>query len=902
MDTPNTAAAAGNEAQSVDPELSTESTAAPAAETTADPIAVIAELIAEGDADPLAAAATEPVSKPDDEPVNEPVTEPVDDPSPVAPVTEPPAAASAPAPIAAAPAPTAPVEETPDDGFATLGLSAEVARAVAELGYETATAVQLRCIPPLLAGRDVMGQAQTGTGKTAAFALPLLSRLDPQAKPPQVLVLTPTRELALQVAEAFQRYAHHIPGFHVAPIYGGQSYGLQVRQLQRAPEVIVGTPGRVMDHLRRGTLSLVALKALVLDEADEMLNMGFAEDIDWIFEQTPPERQVALFSATMPPGIMKVAREHLNDPVEIRIESATATVDTIEQQHVVVTRFHKADVLTRILELETFDGMLIFVRTKGGTTELVDKLRSQGFAAEALNGDMNQEMRERTVDRLKGGQLDILVATDVAARGLDVERISHVVNFDIPTDPSAYVHRIGRTGRAGRAGKAILLVEPRERGLLRSIERTIRRPIPEMPAPSAEQLSASRIDRFTTQLRETLAEQDLDFFYRLIARVAKEQELELMDIAAAASYLIQRERPLDVKEPPREARRDTRDGPYERPRRPPYGRDERPAGRGDDRGPRPPRGDRDAAPRFDNRAERPAPSFNRDRPPQRDDRPFGGERDRQPTQVPYQGVRARTDERPAYQREREAQGGERPRFDRDRERGPARDDRPFRPDRDARPAYRDQGQPPFRDQGQPPFRERDGNRDGNRDDGRDDNRGNRDPRFERPAGPPRDGYRDASRPEFRPDSRPPRDREERAPRDRGVDLVQHRIEVGHRDGVTPREIVGAIANESGLEGRYIGHIDIQDDHAVVDLPAGMPREIFAHLQRVFVCGKELQISVMEGGAPRPARPPRDDRDGAPRPPRPRDDSRGPAPRRFGADDRGPRAPRPEGGFRKKPRD
>ena len=306
MDTPNTAAAAGNEAQSVDPELSTESIAAPVAETTTDPIAVIAELIAEGDADPVAAAATEP----DDEPVNEPVTEPVDDPPPVAPVTEPPAAASAPVPIAAAPAPAAaPAETTPDDGFATLGLSAEVARAVAELGYETATAVQLRCIPPLLAGRDVMGQAQTGTGKTAAFALPLLSRLDPDAAPPQVLVLTPTRELALQVAEAFQRYAHHIPGFHVAPIYGGQSYGLQVRQLQRAPEVIVGTPGRVMDHLRRGTLSLVALKALVLDEADEMLNMGFAEDIDWIFEQTPPDRQVALFSATMPPG--KIGRAHV---------------------------------------------------------------------------------------------------------------------------------------------------------------------------------------------------------------------------------------------------------------------------------------------------------------------------------------------------------------------------------------------------------------------------------------------------------------------------------------------------------------------------------------------------------------------------------------------------------------
>nr|WP_295413028.1 DbpA RNA binding domain-containing protein [uncultured Thiodictyon sp.] len=351
-----------------------------------------------------------------------------------------------------------------------------------------------------------------------------------------------------------------------------------------------------------------------------------------------------------------------------------------------------------------------------------------------------------------------------------------------------------------------------------------------------------------------------------------------------------------MKETPREPRRDSRDGGYERPRRPPYGgRDERPAGRGDDRGPRPPRGDRDAQPRFDNRAERPAPNYNRERQPQRDDRPFGGERDRQPTQVPYQGVRARPEE-PRYP-QRDVQG-ERPRFD--RERGPARDDRPFRAD--TRPPLRGDQQPSFRDPGQAPFRDRDGNRDGNRDDGRDDNRGNRDPRFA--AERPREGYQDRPRPEFRPDarpdSRPPREREERGNRDRGVDLVQHRIEVGHRDGVTPREIVGAIANESGLEGRYIGHIDIQDDHAIVGLPAGMPREIFQHLRRVFVCGKELQISVMEG-APRPERPRREERDGSPRPPR--DDSRGAAPRSFRADDRGPRGPRADqGGFRKKPRD
>ncbi len=852
MDTPDTAAAADTEAPGIDP--------APINDTTPT-----APMDAPADMAPVPCAAS------DDE------AAPADD---IAPAQAPPDTRQPTSDRSAADDEADATEAVlPDDSFATLGLAEPVARAVADLGYETATAVQVRCIPPLLAGRDVLGQAQTGTGKTAAFALPLLSRLDPSTGGPQVLVLTPTRELALQVAEAFQRYAHNLPGFHVAPVYGGQSYGLQVRQLQRAPQVIVGTPGRVMDHLRRGTLVLDDLKALVLDEADEMLNLGFAEDIDWIFEQTPPERQVALFSATMPPGILKVAREHLDDPVEVRIESAHATVSTIDQQHLVVTRFHKADILTRILELETFDGMLIFVRTKGGTTELVDKLRSQGFAADALNGDMNQEMRERTVERLKSGQLDILVATDVAARGLDVERISHVVNFDIPTDPSAYVHRIGRTGRAGRAGKAILLVEPRERGLLRSIERTIRRQIPEMATPSAEQLSASRIERFTAQLRETLAEQDLDFFYRLISRISKDQELELLDIAAAASYLIQRERPLDVKEPPAPPRRPRHEGGFDQPRRP----------RDDRRDTRPPRGDRGErgergpGPRFEPRGDYPGPGPDRERAPRRDDRDYQDDNDRQPTQVPYQGVRARTDEYP-YERER-ARQEERGRFP--REGGERRDDRDFRPPR------------------------REPGRESNRGESWDDDRGNRDPRFERPRRTERPERPD--RPE-RPAPRGPGDYQDdrRPPRERGgrdqYDLVDHRIEVGHRDGVTPREIVGAIANESGLEGRYIGHIDIRDDHAIVGLPGGMPREIFQHLKHVYVCGKELQISVLEGGQ-RQSRPPRDRNTGAPpRPPRrDRDDSRGPAPRHYGSDDRESRGPRSDGprsdqgGFRRKPR-
>jgi len=734
-----------------------------------------------------------------------------------------------------------------ETGFGQLGLAPPIARAVAELGYETPTPVQQRCIPHLLAGRDLLGQAQTGTGKTAAFALPLLSLVDAASKLPQVLVLTPTRELALQVAEAFQRYAHHLKGFHVLPIYGGQSYGLQVRQLQRVPQVVVGTPGRIMDHMRRDTLSLGALKALVLDEADEMLNMGFAEDIDWIFGHSPPERQVALFSATMPSEILRVARQHLNDPVEVRVESPTATVDTIDQQHCVVTRYHKADVLTRILELETFDGMLVFVRTKGGTTELVDKLRAQGFAAEPLNGDMNQEMRERTVERLRGGQLDILVATDVAARGLDVERVSHVVNFDIPTDPSAYVHRIGRTGRAGRAGKAILFVEPRERGLLRAIERTIRRPIPEMDIPSAAELSASRIDRFTEQLRSTLTEQDLDFFYRLVAHIAKEQELELMDIAAALSFQLQRERPLEVKESPRGRRQDA-------------WRESRQSS-----GERPPRPSREPRSYRDRGEER--PRFSRDR--DAGERGYRGYREERA--VP--GERGEGAERRPERRDQ--------RWDRSSERQPEpRPDRRFgqEPDQDRR-------------RQKEPYRER-------REEHRSGYPGI--PRFEdrvyRGERDDRSFARKGSR-EFA-EERDPRatqryERNEPGPRSRrgdrgGPEMVRHRIEVGHRDGVTPREIVGAIANESGLEGRFIGAIDIRDDHSTVDLPAGMPRELFVHLKRVHVRGRPLRISLM--GSPPPVA------GGAPA----HSADRGPRRQRF--DEAGGRAARPGPKTHRKQRD
>ena len=544
--------------------------------------------------------------------------------------------------------------ESPDSavGFDRLDLAPAVLQAVQGLGYETPTPIQSQCIPHLLAGRDLLGQAQTGTGKTAAFALPLLSRIALNAQQPQLLVLTPTRELALQVAEAFQTYAHHLRGFHVLPLYGGQSYTLQIRQLKRGVHVIVGTPGRIMDHLRRGTLQLDVIRTLVLDEADEMLNMGFADDIEWIFDRAPAKRQVALFSATMPQAIRRVAQRHLTDPLEIKIAARSETVDTIEQAHCVVTRHHKLDVLTRLLEVESFDAMLVFVRTKNATAELAEKLVAHGFAAEPLNGDMNQVMRERTVERLKAGKLDIVVATDVAARGLDVERISHVVNYDIPNDPESYVHRIGRTGRAGRKGRALLLVQPRERHLLRAIEKSIRQNIPALEPPSADQLSAHRIDRFTARLRDTLAEQDLDFFYRLLARISQEQELDMLDIAAALTYLGQRERPLLVQE------------------------------------------------------------------------------------------REKKNER-------------------------------------------------------------------------------------------------------RPEPKPRRERTEKGEEE--VPMDHYRIEVGRRDGASPREIVGAIANEAGLEGRYIGRIDIRDDHSIVDLPEGMPREIHQHLRKVVVCGRPLNLRQVGEG-------------------------------------------------------
>ncbi|WP_101759853.1 DEAD/DEAH box helicase [Oceanicoccus sp. KOV_DT_Chl] len=437
--------------------------------------------------------------------------------------------------------------------FTELALSAPVQKAIESVGYEQPSPIQAASIPHLLNGDDLLGVAQTGTGKTAAFALPLLSKIDLKQSSPQILVLAPTRELAIQVAEAFKTYASHMKGFHVLPIYGGQDMSGQLQKLKRGVHVVVGTPGRVMDHLRRKSLDLSALKSLVLDEADEMLRMGFIDDVEWILEHTPKERQVALFSATMPKPIRKVADNYLKNPKEVRIASDTTTSANIEQRVLIVNGFEaKLDAVTRILESDNFEAMIIFVRTKTATAELAEKLEARGYSASPINGDMNQATRERTINRLKNKQLDILVATDVAARGIDVERVSHVLNFDIPYDSEAYVHRIGRTGRAGRAGKAILFVAPRERRLLNAIEKATRQPILPMELPSGSEVSNKRIQNFKALLTETLETQKLDFFYEVLSEFSAEQDYSAEDIACALAYLLQKEKPLKVEDSPKQ--------------------------------------------------------------------------------------------------------------------------------------------------------------------------------------------------------------------------------------------------------------------------------------------------------------------------------------------------------------
>ena len=564
--------------------------------------------------------------------------------------------------------------------FKELKLAPELLSTLENLGYEAPSPVQAQAIPHLLNGDDILGHAPTGTGKTAAFALPLLSRLDLTQKHVQIMVLAPTRELAIQVAEAFKTYAGKIKGFQVLPIYGGQDYSGQIRGLKRGVHVVVGTPGRVSDHIRKGTLKLDKVQALVLDEADEMLRMGFIDEVEWILEQTPETRQTALFSATMPKQIEKIARRHLRNPKEVSIKAKTATAETIRQRFWLVGGMHKLDALTRILEVEPFDGVLIFVRTKIATTELADKLEARGHAAAAMNGDMPQKQREQMVNKLKAGGLDILIATDVAARGLDVNRISHVINYDIPYDTEAYIHRIGRTGRAGRQGDAILFVAPRERRMLGAIERATRKKIEPLTLPTTETINTKRIADFKQRITDTINQGDLAFMRGILEQYQNDSDLAPLDIAAALATLSLGERSLLVK-PETRARNE---------------RNERNANNA--------RGQRDLKPRGP-----------------RSERQEGGQRD-------------------------------------------------------------------------------------------ENTRGNKKRGAIVPA----------------------------------ADMELFRIEVGHNHEVEPRNIVGAIANEAGLDAQNIGRIDIQDYHSLVELPAGMPKPIFADLKKAWVCGQKLNIARVEG--------------------------------------------------------
>ena len=566
--------------------------------------------------------------------------------------------------------------------FADLSLNPSVLQAVTDSGYETPTPIQAEIIPFMMEGRDILAQSQTGTGKTAAFALPILSRVDTKRKSPQVLVLAPTRELAIQVADSFSTYASHMPKFKAVAIYGGQDYEPQLRALRRGVQVVVGTPGRVIDHIRKGTLDLSCIECLVLDEADEMLNMGFKEDVEFVLQQTPEERQVALFSATLPQAIRKISEQYLDDPAKITIKKKTMTADSIRQRALFVSPRDKVAVLKRILEAEETDGVIVFTKTKDATITVAEQLVREGVSAIALNGDMPQKVRERTIDQLKSGKLDVLVATDVAARGLDVNRISHVFNYDTPHDTESYVHRIGRTGRAGRKGEAIIFLTNGQRNKLRQIERLTKQKIEVVEPPSADEINAFRVVRFKERLTQVIGARDLTMFKDLIGEYAEESGKPIELIAAALAHIGQNGRPFLMKDLPKAKRRERND------RR--------------DRD----RGDRD-----------------------RGDRDFG---------------------RSSYEGNREKQFG-------------ARD---------------------------------------------------------RQLGPPEEG------------------------------MQRYRIEVGRRDGVKPGNIVGAVANEAGIDGEFIGPIKIYDSFATVDLPEGMPGDIYQSLSKTWVSGKQLQISVDTGGGKR----------------------------------------------------
>ncbi len=596
--------------------------------------------------------------------------------------------------------------------FSELDLPAPLMRAIQDVGYENPTPIQSQTIPPLVEGRDLLGHAPTGTGKTAAFALPILARMDINAKGVQALVLAPTRELAIQVAEAFSKYATHMKNLRVLPIYGGQDYTGQIRQLNRGVNIVVGTPGRIMDHMRRGTLKLDHLKTLVLDEADEMLRMGFIDDVEWILEKAPKERQMALFSATMPSVIRKIANKHLSEPVHITVEGSQKTASTIRQRFWMVSGLHKLDALTRILEAETFDAMLVFVRTRTATVEVAEKLSARGFAASAMNGDMPQKQREQMVNKLKRGHLDILVATDVVARGLDVDRISHVINYDIPYDTEAYVHRIGRTGRAGRSGDAILFVTQRERRLLNSIERATQQKIEALQLPTVEMVNNKRIADFKQRISDTLATGELSYLQRLAEEFSRDHNVPPERVAAALAKMCLGEQPLLL------------------------------AGKASDGEPK-------------NRKERQKPN----------------------------------------KRERSMDSAD---SSRTTHRTPA--------GRDERPAQRE--------------------------------------RFEKPADRKPSTRSDEPTPvnidkSIKPASRAAK---RKAADEAAIEMERFRVEVGDKHGVKPQNLVGAIANEAGLDSEFIGRIVINPDHSLIELPSGMPKFLLKDLKRVWVCNERLDIS------------------------------------------------------------
>jgi ATP-dependent RNA helicase DeaD len=703
--------------------------------------------------------------------------------------------------------------------FSDLNLGEPLLKALNDVGYESPSPIQAATIPLLLDNHDVLGQAQTGTGKTAAFALPVLARIDIKQTTPQALVLAPTRELAIQVAEAFQTYAKHIPGFHVLPIYGGQSYGPQLSALRRGVHIVVGTPGRVIDHLDKGSLDLSKLKTLVLDEADEMLRMGFIDDVERILQETPESRQTALFSATMPSAIRRIANTYLRNPKEVTVAAKTGTNENIRQRYWLVSGMHKLDALTRILEAENFDGMIVFSRTKLGTEELAQKLQARGFSAAAINGDIQQAQRERTVQMLKDGKIDILVATDVAARGLDVERISHVVNYDVPHDPESYTHRIGRTGRAGRSGEAILFITPREKGLLKMIERSTRQPISQLELPTIQAVNDVRIAKFKQQITDTLAEGGLEQFQALIEDFEQEHNIPAVEIAAALAKLSRGDVPLllDKKQQTQWEERPARQT-FDRPER--GDRFEQRGDRFADRGERPERSER--FPKKERIARESEPGMRTYRIEvgyQHGVKPGnivgaianeGGIDSKNIGRIEIYDDYAVLDMPDTLSREALDMmagirvAGQAIRISVDGEGAPS-----------PSPASASAPAPA-------PARA---------------------PKAAKPAASPLEQVARAASAEAAEEA--PAKKKKEKPGKVSVPMSAFRVEVGRKNEITPANIVGAIANETGLEAKYIGRIEIFDDHSMLELPDGMPDDMFRSLGKVWVGGGQLKISQVD---------------------------------------------------------